>query len=64
MPPDLVVSEETGAISVAQNGELTRNVTESQVRSRLGGAAVGHVALMERWLKRPAEWADEEIEHK
>jgi diadenylate cyclase len=60
----LVVSEETGAISVAQNGELTRNVTESQVRSRLGGAAAGHVALMERWLKRPAEWADEEIEHK
>jgi diadenylate cyclase len=60
----LVVSEETGAISVAQKGELTRNVTESQVRSRLGGATAGHVALMERWLKRPAEWADEEIEHK
>lgn len=60
----LVVSEETGAISVAQKGELTRNVTESQVRSRLGGAAAGHVALMERWLKRPAGWADEEIEHK
>ena len=61
----LVVSEETGAISVAQKGELTRNVTESQVRSRLGGAATaGHVALMERWLKRPAGWAAKEVEHK
>jgi diadenylate cyclase len=61
----LVVSEETGAISVAQKGELIRNVTESQVRSHLAGAApAGHVALMERWLKRPAEWADEEVEHK
>jgi diadenylate cyclase len=61
----LVVSEETGAISVAQKGELIRNVTESQVRSHLGGAApAGHVALMERWLRRPAEGADEEVEHK
>jgi diadenylate cyclase len=61
----LVVSEETGAISIAEKGGLTRNVTESEVRSHLGGAAVaGHVALMERWLKRPSEWADEEIERK
>jgi len=61
----LVVSEETGAISVAEKGALVRNVTEAQVRSYLGGGgAVGHVALMERWLKRPAEWADEEVEHK
>ena len=61
----LVVSEETGAISVAQNGELIRNVTESQVRSHLSGAAgTGHVALMERWLRRPAEWVDEEAKYK
>jgi diadenylate cyclase len=32
----LVVSEETGAISVAQNGKLVRNVTEAQIRSYLG----------------------------
>jgi len=32
----LVVSEETGAISVAQNGKLVRNVTETQIRSYLG----------------------------
>ncbi len=61
----LVVSEETGAISVARNGELIRNVTESQVRSHLSGTApAGHVALMERWLRRPSEWANEEVEHK
>jgi diadenylate cyclase len=61
----LVVSEETGAISVARNGELLRNVTESQIRSNLGGAAVAaHVALMERWLKRPTVWAQEEVKSK
>jgi diadenylate cyclase len=49
----LVVSEETGAISVAHNGELTRNVTESQVRAHLTGtAAVPGVPLMGRLLKR------------
>jgi diadenylate cyclase len=61
----LVVSEETGAISVAKDGELIRNVTESQVRSYLSGAAApGHVALMERWLRRPAEGVDQEAKHK
>jgi diadenylate cyclase len=61
----LVVSEETGAISVARKGELIRNVTESQVRSYLSGtASAGRVALMERWLRRPLERANEEVEHK
>ncbi len=61
----LVVSEETGAISIAQKGSLTRNVTEAEIRSHLGGvAAAGHVALMDRWLKRPSDWMDEEVEHK
>ncbi len=51
----LVVSEETGAVSVARNGELTRNVTESQVRSHLAGAAAGeHLPFMGRLLKRHA----------
>ncbi len=31
----LVVSEETGALSIAQDGKLIRNVTESQLRSHL-----------------------------
>ncbi len=61
----LVVSEETGASSVARNGELLRHVTESQIRSHLsGGAGTGHVALVERWLRRPADWDEEEVKHK
>ena len=31
----LVVSEETGIISIAENGQLTRNIDESQLRNRL-----------------------------
>lgn len=48
----LVVSEETGAISVAQNGRLTRNVTETQVRSYLTGKGADEAPLMDRFLKR------------
>ena len=33
----LVVSEETGVISLAQNGKLTRNVTEPHIRRHLTG---------------------------
>jgi diadenylate cyclase len=52
----LVVSEETGAISVARDGALIRNVTESQVRSYLaGGVAAGPVPLVGRLLRRQAE---------
>ena len=36
----LVVSEETGAISIAQGGKLVRNVTESQLRSHLSGTMI------------------------
>ena len=51
----LVVSEETGAISVGQNGKLVRNVTESQVRSYLASAMTETpVPLMGRLLKRQA----------
>jgi diadenylate cyclase len=31
----LIVSEETGTISLAQNGKLTRNISESELRKRL-----------------------------
>jgi len=52
----LVVSEETGAISIAKNGQLVRNVTESQVRANLAdGSLPGHVPLVGRLLKRHAE---------
>ena len=33
----IVVSEETGAISLARRGKLTRNITESQLRKHLTG---------------------------
>lgn len=34
----LVVSEETGIISIARNGQLIRNITESELRKHLTGA--------------------------
>jgi len=51
----LVVSEETGAISIAKDGELNRNITESQLRSHLVGAlAQGKVvgSGVQRFWKR------------
>jgi diadenylate cyclase len=48
----LVVSEETGAISLARDGVLTRNVTESQIRAHLAGAVDERVPLVGRLLKR------------
>ena len=34
----IVVSEETGIVSVAQNGKLVRNITETQLRKYLNNA--------------------------
>jgi len=48
----LVVSEETGAISLARDGVLTRNVTESQIRAHLAGTPEERVPLVGRLLKR------------
>lgn len=50
----IVVSEETGAISVSQNGKLVRNVTEPQMRSYLAGQVAEEVPRVGRWLKRRA----------
>jgi len=50
----LVVSEETGAISVAHQGKLDRNVTESEVRSYLTTAMGENKPLVGRLLKRHA----------
>jgi len=50
----LVVSEETGAISIGQEGKLVRNVTESEVRSCLANAITEDVPLVGRLLKRHA----------
>jgi len=50
----LVVSEETGAISIAQNGRLTRNVTESQIRTALADSVSEPVPFVGRLLRRNA----------
>jgi len=50
----LVVSEETGSISVALKGKLDRNVTEAEIRSYLGAAMGEGVPLVGRLLKRHA----------
>ena len=48
----LVVSEETGVISMAENGNLIRNVTESDIRKRLS-SAIGKSDTAERfWARR------------
>jgi diadenylate cyclase len=50
----LVVSEETGAISVAQQGKLDRNVTESEIRSYLATVMGETKPFMGRLLRRHA----------
>lgn len=44
----LVVSEETGIISVAENGDLTRNMTEAQLRARLSSSMGEITPIFER----------------
>jgi len=47
----LVVSEETGAISIAKDGKLNRNMTESQLRAHLiGTLASSESGGWSRWL--------------
>lgn len=45
----VVVSEETGVVSIAQSGKLTRNVTESQLRRHLTIAMSEMVTIVERF---------------
>lgn len=47
----LVVSEETGIISIAQNGMLTRGVSESQLRKRLISTMDEMAPIFERFWK-------------
>ncbi len=49
----LVVSEETGIISVADGGNLTRNMTESDLRTYLTSAIDEMVPIVERLWKFP-----------
>ena len=49
----LVVSEESGIVSIAQSGRLTRNITESQLRKHLTSTLGEMVPLVERFWKFP-----------
>lgn len=49
----LVVSEETGTISLAQSGKLTRNITESQLRKHLTSAMDEMVPIVEWFWRSP-----------
>lgn len=49
----LVVSEESGIVSIAQSGKLTRNITEYQLRKHLTSTMREMVPITERlWRKR------------
>ncbi len=49
----LVVSEETGTISLAQNGKLTREISESQLRKHLISTMDEMVPIVERLWRLP-----------
>jgi diadenylate cyclase len=49
----LVVSEETGTISLAQSGKLTRNITESQLRKHLTSTMDETVPIVEWFWRSP-----------
>ena len=56
----LVVSEETGIISIAQGGQLTRRVTESQLRTYLTATMREPAPVLERFWKRPKRISSQE----
>ena len=58
----LVVSEETGTISLAQNGELTRNIDEAQLRKRLISTMDEMMPFVERLWKFPRKSDDAQHE--
>jgi len=48
----VVVSEETGSVSIAKDGKLNRNMTESQLRSHLVGTLTQvETTGLKRWLE-------------
>jgi len=49
----LVVSEQTGTISLAHSGKLTRNISESQLRKHLTIAMSEMVPIVERFWRIP-----------
>ena len=51
----IVVSEETGIVSLAINGDLTRNVSEAQLRRQLTSAVVETIPLVEKIQEKPKQ---------
>jgi diadenylate cyclase len=51
----IVVSEETGIVSLAINGTLTRNVSEAQLRRQLTSAVVETTPLVEQIPEKPKQ---------
>ena len=49
----LVISEESGIVSIAQAGELTRNVTESQLRKHLTSTMAEMTPIVGRFWRFP-----------
>lgn len=49
----IVVSEESGIVSIAQSGKLIRNITESQLRIHLTGMMEEMVSIIERFRRFP-----------
>ena len=52
-PTCLVVSEENGIISLAENGKLTRKISESGLRSHLSSTMVEYIPIVERLWRFP-----------
>ena len=51
----IIVSEETGIVSLAINGTLTRNVSEAQLRRQLTSAVVETTPLVEQIQEKPKQ---------
>ncbi|NIP23772.1 MAG: TIGR00159 family protein [Phycisphaerae bacterium] len=58
----LVVSEETGVITLARKGKLTRDISESQLRKSLTSTMAEYVPFVERLWGHPGK--EPEQEHK
>lgn len=51
----LVVSEETGVITLAQRGKLNQNISESQLRKQLASTMAEYVPIVERLWGHPGK---------
>ncbi|MHC4396604.1 MAG: diadenylate cyclase CdaA [Planctomycetota bacterium] len=49
----IIISEETGVVSIAQAGKLTRNITETQLRKHLTSTMDEMTPIIERFWKFP-----------